>query len=107
MSEAMCHVLALIYNLCIRLHMQLANREVDETLGLAHNMPILVRDITLYIQFHIVCNLAYNVLLGRPFDILVESIVQNYSNKDQTIMIHDLNSGRIVTVICLGCNKDL
>ena len=78
--------------------MQLANREVDETLGLTHNVPILIRDITLYIQFHIVRNPAYDILLGRPFDILVESIVRNYSNEDQTITIHDPNSGRIVTV---------
>ena len=68
MSEVACHVLALIYDPRIHLHMQLANREVDETLGLTHNVPILVGDITLYIQFHIVCNPAYDVLLGRPFD---------------------------------------
>ena len=98
MLEAPCHALALIYDPHIRLCMQSANREVDETLGLACNMPILVGDIMLYIQFHIVRNPAYNVLLGRPFDILVESIVRNYSNEDQTIMIHDPNSGRIMTV---------
>ena len=78
--------------------MQSANREVDETLGLARNMPILIGDITLYVQFHIVRNLAYNMLLGRPFNILVESIIWNYSNKDEMITIHDLNSGRIATV---------
>ena len=75
MSEAACHMLALIYDPHICLHMQLANCEVDETLGLACNVPILIRDITLYVQFHIVRNLAYDILLGRPFDILVESIV--------------------------------
>ena len=64
MSEAMCHMLALIYDPHIRLHMQLANREVDKTLGLACNVPILVGDITLYVQFHIIRNLAYDVLLG-------------------------------------------
>ena len=91
MSEAACHVLALIYDPRIRLCMQSANHEVDETLGLAWNVPILVGDITLYVQFHIVRNLAYDVLLGQPFNILVESIVRNYSNEDQTIMIHDPN----------------
>ena len=98
MLEAACHALALIYDPCIHLHMQSANREVDETLGLTCNVLILVGDITLYVQFHIIWNPAYDVLLGQPFDILVESIVQNYSNKDQTITIHDLNSGRIATV---------
>ena len=96
MSEAACHVLALIYDPRIHLCMQSANLEVDETLGLTQNMLILIGDITLYVQFHIVRNPAYDVLLGRPFDIL--SIVWNYSNEDQTITIHDLNSGRIATV---------
>ena len=61
-------------------------------------MLILIRDIMLYVQFHIVRNLAYNVLLGQPFNILVKSIVWNYSNEDQMIMIHDPNSRRILTV---------
>ena len=98
MSEAACHALALIYDPRIHLRMQSANREVDETLGLAQNMPVLIGDITLYIQFHIVWNPAYDILLGQPFNILVKSIVRNYSNEDQTITIHDPNSGRIATV---------
>ena len=64
MSEAGCHVLALIYDPRIHLRMQSANCEVDETLGLTHNMPILVGDIMLYVQFHIVQNPAYDILLG-------------------------------------------
>ena len=70
-------------------------------------MPILIGDITLYVQFHIVQNPAYDVLLGRPFDILVESIVRNYSNEDQTITIHDLNSRRIATVPTFPCGTHL
>ena len=107
MLEAVCHVLALIYNTCIHLCMQLSNHEVDETLGLTRNVLILVGDITLYIQFDIICNPAYDILLGRPFDILVESIVQNYSNEDQTIMIHDPNSSRITTVPTFPCGTHL
>ena len=107
MSEAVCHALALIYDPRIRLHMQSANREVDETLGLARNVPILIGDITLYIQFHIIQNPAYNILLGRPFNILVESIVWNYSNKDWMITIHDPNSRRIVTVPTFPCGTHL
>ena len=98
MSEAACHALALIYNPRIHLRMQSTNHEVDKTLGQARNVPILIREITLYVQFHIVWNPAYDILLGRPFDILVESIVWNYSNEDQTITIHNPNSRRIATV---------
>ena len=103
MLEAVCHALALIYDPHMHLHMQSANREVDETLGLACNVPILVGDIMLYVQFHIIRNPVYDILLGRPFDILVESIVQNYSNEDQMITIHDLNSGRIAMVPTFLC----
>ena len=64
MLEAACHALALIYDPQICLHMQLANREVDETLGLAHNILILIGDIMLYMQFHIMHNPVYDILLG-------------------------------------------
>ena len=107
MSEAVCHALVRIYDPCIHLCMQSANCEVDKTLGLARNVPILIGDIMLYVQFHIVCNPAYDVLLGQPFDILVESIVRNYSNEDQTITIHDPNSGRIVMVPTFPCGTHL
>ena len=64
MSEAGCHALALIYNPHICLRIQLANCEVDETLDPAHNVLILIGDIMLYVQFHIIRNLAYDILLG-------------------------------------------
>ena len=51
-----------------------------------------------YVQFHVICNPTYDILLGRPFDVLLESIVCNYKNEDQTITIHDPNSGRTATV---------
>ena len=54
MLEAMCHALALIYDPRICLCMQSANCEVDKTLGLAHKVPILIGDIILHVQFHIV-----------------------------------------------------
>ena len=98
MSEAACHALALIYDPRIKLRMQSANGEVDETLGLARNIPMLVGVITLYVQIHIVRNPAYDVLLGRPFDIVSQSIVRNYSNEDQTITIHDPNTGETAMV---------
>ena len=98
MSEEACHALGLIYDPRLRLRMQSVNGEVDETLGLARNVPMLLGEITFYVQFHIIRNPAYDILLGRPFDVLLESIVRNYKNEDQTITIHDPNSGRTTTV---------
>jgi hypothetical protein len=105
MSANVCHDLGLIYDPSIRLHMQSANGEVDQSLGLSRNVPFTVGPLTFYLQVHIVKSPAYEVLLGRPFDILSESIVQNYANQDQTITVHDPNSGRRITIPTLARSK--
>jgi hypothetical protein len=92
MSEDVCHELGLAYDPEIRLPMQSANGGIDETLGLARNVPCDLGSIVLYMQIHIVRDPAYDILLGRPFDVLTESVIRNYSNEAQTIMIRDPNS---------------
>jgi hypothetical protein len=69
MSEAVCHDIGLAYNPSIKLNMQSANGEVDQSLGLARNVPCKINSITLYLQIHIIRSPAYDILLGRPFDI--------------------------------------
>ncbi|KAF7293394.1 hypothetical protein MIND_01116400 [Mycena indigotica] len=98
MSEALCHRLALQYDPTIVLQMQSANGAITPSLGVARNVAFTLRDIVLYLQVHIVRNPAYDVLLGRPFDVLTQSVVHNYSNNDQTITIRDPNTGRTATV---------
>ncbi|KAF8132728.1 hypothetical protein K438DRAFT_1641978 [Mycena galopus ATCC 62051] len=98
MSEAVCHELALSYDPRIILRMQSANGSVSPLLGLARNVPFRIGDITLYLQVHIVRNPAYDVLLGRPFDVLTQSIIRNFANEDQTITICDPNTGKLATV---------
>jgi hypothetical protein len=78
--------------------MQSANGEVDQSLGLARNVPMTIGEITLYIQIHVICSPAYDILLGRPFDILTKSVVRNYANEDQTITIRDPNRGLLATI---------
>jgi hypothetical protein len=98
MSEDVCHELALPYDPTIILHMQSANSAVDPSLGLVCNVPFLVGDLTFYMKVHVIRGPAYDILLGRPFDVLTKSIVCNFRNEDQTIMIHDPNSSRVVTL---------
>jgi len=98
MSEEVCHELSLSYDPSIQLNMQSANRTVDQSLGLACNVPFFIGDLTLYMQVHVIRDPAYNILFGCPFDVLTESVVQNYVNEDQTITIHDPNSGRVATI---------
>jgi hypothetical protein len=49
----------------IVIHMQSANRQLEKMLGLARNVPFLFGDITVYLQVHIISNLAYKVLSLR------------------------------------------
>jgi hypothetical protein len=45
MSEAVCHDIGLAYDLSIKLNMQLANGEVDQSLSLSHNVPCKINTI--------------------------------------------------------------
>lgn len=98
MSEEICIELGLPYDSTVVLTMQSANGELDRSLGLARNVPLRIGDITLYVQIHVIRSPAYDILLGRPFDILTQSVIRNYSNEDQMITIHDPNTRREVTV---------
>ncbi|KAH9037343.1 hypothetical protein EDB84DRAFT_1268747 [Lactarius hengduanensis] len=98
MSEEVCSALALPYDPTIRLNMVSANGGVNQSLGLARNVPFLVGEITLYLQVHILRSPAYDILLGRPFDILTQSVVRNYRDEKQTITILDPNTGKRATV---------
>lgn len=98
MSESCCHELALAYDPTVVLNMQSANGEIDRSLGLARNVPFTFGDITIYLQVHIIRSPAYEILLGRPFDVLTSSVVKNFLNEAQTLTLIDPNSGRQVTV---------
>jgi hypothetical protein len=98
MSAIRCNKLGVAYDPSIRLNVQSANGNCNLSLGLARNVPFLIESLTFYLQVHIVQSPAYEVLLGRPFDILTESVVRNFSNEDQTITIKDPKTGRKITI---------
>lgn len=82
----------------VRIHMQSANNELNQTLGLARDVPLLFEDITLYVQCHVIRRPAYKILLGRPFDVVTESSVQNRKDGGMTITITDPNNGHRCTL---------
>lgn len=98
MSEPICHALGLTYDPTIKIPIQSANKQVNNTLGLVRNVSIEVGDITVYVQAHVVRDAAYDILLGRPFDVLTRSVVTNFDNAEQTITIECPNSGRVSTI---------
>jgi hypothetical protein len=90
--------LAISWDPDIKIQMQSANRTVEQTLGLARNVPFIFGDITVYLQVHIITEPAYKVLLGRPFDVLTESVIHNTRDGGQTVVITDPNSQRRCTL---------
>lgn len=104
-SEAVCHELGLSYDPTVVLHMQSANGGVDRSLGLARNIPFAIGDMVFYLQVHVIREAAYDILLGRPFDILASTVVRNYKNEDQTITLTCPNTGRCVTIPTLPRGK--
>jgi hypothetical protein len=93
MSQEVCHALGIAYNPEITLIMQSANGSTDRTLGLARNVPFNLGGLMIYLQVHILLKPAYDVLLGRPFDVFCQSVIRNFANEEQDITIVEPNSG--------------
>ncbi|KAG6852200.1 hypothetical protein C0991_002142, partial [Blastosporella zonata] len=62
-SEAMAVKFGLTWDPQITLKMVSANGQSDNTLGLAQNVPFTVGHMTFFLQFHVIQNPSYNVLL--------------------------------------------
>jgi hypothetical protein len=97
-SEAVWHTLNCELNLLWKITMQLANGLRDESLGLIENLELEIGGMKLFVQAHIIRNPAYDVLLGRPFDVLTTSHIKKYRDKSQTITLTDANSGKMVSI---------
>ena len=80
------------------INMMSANGELNPTCGLARNVPVLIGDITVYFQIHILNEAPYDMLIGRPFDALVESRVINDKTGGAVLTITDPNSGQKCTI---------
>ena len=64
MSETVCHRLSISYDPEVILHMLSTNGSVDNSLGLACNIPFSISGLTFYMQVHIIRSPAYEILLG-------------------------------------------
>ncbi|KIM40034.1 hypothetical protein M413DRAFT_49267, partial [Hebeloma cylindrosporum] len=80
------------------LTMESANTSTDSTLGLLHNVPMLVGGITYIIQIQVTKNASYEMLLGRPFHMHAEVLTRHFKNGDAHITIKDPLSSEIATL---------
>jgi len=97
-SQAMAEKLSLTWDPDIIINMQSANKQIEKTRGLARNVPFLFGDMTLYLQVHVMAQPAYDVLLGKPFEVLTESNVKTRKDGSVELTITDPNSGRKLVI---------
>lgn len=81
-----------------KIQMQSANKSLETTEGIAKNVPFRFADLTVYLQVHIMKNPAYKVLLGRPFDLLTESVISTSKDGSQVITLTDPVTGARSTI---------
>ena len=105
MLRAVAVELEITWDPDITVQMQSANRTLEQTLGLAKNVPFLFGHITVYLQVHVIDKPAYKVLLGRPFDTLTESEVKNARDGGQSLTLTDPNTGERCVMHTNECRK--
>ena len=93
MAKSVAIMLGIAWDPDITVQMQSANRTLERTLGLAKNVSFLFGKITVYLQVQVIENVAYKVLLGRPFDTIMESVIMNKKDGSQSLTLTDPNTG--------------
>ena len=97
-SRKVAEELGLSWDPEVCIYMQSTNGQVEKSLGIARNVAFNFDGITLYMQVHIIKEPAYEMLLGRPFDLLTKSVIENESDGSQRITVTCPNTNRKVTM---------
>ena len=98
MAKAVAIQLGVAWDLDFRIKMQSANGQVELSEGLARNIPFQLGEVTAYLQVHVINNPAYEVLLGRPFDVLTKTISETLPDGGMLITVTDPNTGKRSTI---------
>ncbi|PPQ71592.1 hypothetical protein CVT25_007902 [Psilocybe cyanescens] len=103
-----CQIVALRKNLWERLglpirsdhQMQMvsANATTSRTVGLLHDLKIVIGGYEFYLQVQVVDDAPYEMLLGRPFLTLTQASVQHFTNGDSHVTLVDPNTCAVITV---------
>ena len=105
MARKVAVSLGIQWNPDIKIQMQSANNQLDLSEGLAVNVPFRFGEVVAYLQVHILKDPAYEVLLGRPFEVLTKMSSETSSSGEHSITIMDPNSGKrtVVPTFDRGC----
>ncbi|KIK13977.1 hypothetical protein PISMIDRAFT_71267, partial [Pisolithus microcarpus 441] len=74
--------------------METANRGKEATEGVVHNCPITFAGVTVHLPVQIVRNMAFDIILGRPFTCALHATTQDLPNGSQSIEIVEPGSGK-------------
>lgn len=98
MASKQAEELGLTWDPELIIRMQSANKQVEASKGLARNVPFLFGDMTIYLQIHVMIDPAYEVLLGKPFEILTEANTKTRADGSVELTLTDPVSKRKLVV---------
>jgi hypothetical protein len=99
MSKAIAEKLGVTWDTEMQIFMQSANGQMKQSYGLARNVLFQFGDVRAHLQVHIFEKPAYDVLLGRPFEVLTRSSSSNDGSGGCTLTITDPNTRKTSTMV--------
>ncbi|GAW05094.1 hypothetical protein LENED_006929 [Lentinula edodes] len=98
MSDAACNAFGFAFDPEKRINLQSANGNTDWSLGLAKDVPFRFGDVIAFLQVQVVDSPAYDFILGRPFEILMQASYKNFLSGDQHLTLTDPNTYKTTTI---------
>ncbi|KAJ4479472.1 hypothetical protein C8R41DRAFT_771990 [Lentinula lateritia] len=98
MSDAACNAFGLAFDPEKRINLQSANGNTDWSMGLAKDVPFRFGDVVAFLQVQVVDSPAYDFILGRPFEILMQASYKNFLSGNQHLTLTDPNTHKTTTI---------
>ncbi|KAJ3897750.1 hypothetical protein F5879DRAFT_995595 [Lentinula edodes] len=98
MSDSACNAFGFAFDPEKRINLQSANGNTDWSLGLAKDVPFRFGDVIAFLQVQVVDSPAYDFILGRPFEILMQASYKNFLSGDQHLTLTDPNTYKTTTI---------
>ncbi|KAJ3804618.1 hypothetical protein F5876DRAFT_82868 [Lentinula aff. lateritia] len=98
MSDAACNVFGFAFDPEKCINLQSANGNTDWSLGLAKDVPFRFGNVVAFLQVQVVDSPAYDFILGRPFEILMQASYKNFLSGDQHLTLTDPNTYKTTTI---------
>ncbi|KAG2019713.1 hypothetical protein CC2G_005126 [Coprinopsis cinerea AmutBmut pab1-1] len=86
----------LTWDPAVTVWMSSADKGLKKSLGLARDVPFVFGEVRVYLQIHVLPDVGYRILLGRPFEMIAETLTKNNRDGSQTITLTDPQNGKVV-----------